>query len=304
MTEKTVVAIGSSTDKDYCFMAPLAALFWREHIGYQPLLMLVGKADEWLANPSLAVVFDAIEKFRFGCRFIGRAEGYPDHSTAQNCRHVATALDIPDDTWVMPSDADLLPLRKYFYHQHEGTTNYRAVSYYSNGDHFVSKENVLERASQGLGTQTIPTCHVAMRAKDWRAIYQPLAGDVAGSVKKLLDAWMPTRVAVEGYDLGMHLWMADQQIMTVALCKQPWFPSGMYNIPRHGHPPIDRLDRCHPDDWARKFDIARWTDAHVHKAPFRDGIWSTMLKIIDAVVPQHSAWAREYRDEFVAAAIS
>lgn len=299
--DKTLVVIGSSQDKDYSFLLPITCMLWNDVIGLFPVPLLVGTQDEWVVDPCLSLVYRAIMT-RGGMhpQFIGRAEGYPDHTTAQNCRQHAAALDIPDDTWIMPADADLWPLKRDFYHQHEGT-QYRAVSLYANGDHFQGKENVLERSAQGLGTQTLPTCHLTMRAKDWRAIYNPIPGDIAGSIKKTLDAWLPTRVDVPGYDKGFHLWMSDQQLMTVALCKQPWFPGGVKFVGRRGHPPVDRLDRCHINDWAMPFDPTRWTDAHVHKSPYLPGMWSTLLKVIDGMMPQHSEWARKYHADYTKA---
>jgi hypothetical protein len=286
---------------------------WRR-VGFNPIVLLVGSREEWLASPRLRVTADALLHHAVEHQFLGRIDGYPDHTLAQNCRQHAGALPFDDGDWLMPADADLWPLNVNFYRRFV-QDHFRLVMLYSNGDHFQGKEVTLDRTSRGLGSQTIPTCHVAMRVRDWRAIYQPVAGDVAASVKKSLDAWMPSRVSTEGYNANMALWMSDQQLMTVALCQQPWFPSGpppqgegahavstpggtVLFVNRRGHPPVDRLDRSHAEDWASS-DVSRWVDAHVHRDPFSDEHWSSLHKLIEQTVPEHAAWAQEYRDAIV-----
>jgi hypothetical protein len=299
MSERTRVVIGCSTTPDYAFLLPITCLLWREVVGYKLLVLLAGSRSKWINGVGDFVTSEM--PFGTEVQWIGGAGDYSEATIAQNSRQHASVLSfIEDDEWLMPADADLWPLKRDFYHQHEGTV-YKAVCYYSNGDHFSSKQDVLERADRGLGSQTIPTCHVAMRARDWRAIYGLTSGEsVAVAAKRTLDAWLPGRVEVPGRDMGMHVWMSDQQIMTEALCQQFWFPDKALMVERRGHPPLDRLDRSHRNDW-NTFDASRWTDAHVHRTPWGDWEWSTLLPIVDALLPDHSKWVREYRAKFVEA---
>lgn len=298
MSDQTIVVIGCSRDRDYSFLLPLTCLCWRDIVGYAPRAMLVGDENDWRDHCPTRVVVEALEHHRIAYRFVAVVEGYPPHTTAQNCRqHAAADSSIPDDAWIMPADADLWPLRHDFYHRHEGT-QHRAVLYYGNGDHFQGKEVTIERSSHGLGTQTIPTCHTVMRARDWRAIYGFVRNDVAASIKKSLDAWLPTRAVVPGRDANMNLWMSDQQLMTEALCQQTWFPQMAFSIERRGHPPVDRLDRSVLEYWGDNLDVSRWTDAHLHKAPDSDEHWRDELKILCAHLPQHVEWANAYREEY------
>jgi hypothetical protein len=328
MTERTVVAIGCSTTKDYAFLLPLTCLLWR-HVGYLPLALLVGTEAEWRKDSQLSIILDALYHSDLAVEFLGRIDGYQEHTLAQNCRQHAAALEsvtlkrfsdnwrvelfLMDDTWIMPADADLWPLRREYYHQHEGT-QHKAVFYYANGDHFQGKDITLARAGQGLGTQTIPSCHVAMRAKDWRVLYDVIAGDVAGSVKKSLDAWLPSRAVYQGRDLNMTLWMSDQQLMTEALCQQNWFPFGappsgmgpqvagaLLFVNRYGHPPTDRLDRS-VTPWPEIFDATKWTDAHVFRQPWIEEHWRELHKIVKALLPEQDNWALAYRDAYLGAA--
>jgi hypothetical protein len=313
MGDRTIVAIGCSTDRDYNFLAPLTALLWRERIGHEPLLLFVGSEDEWKADRRLSVCLNAVVEQGFTHVFMGRLDGHPDHTLAQNCRqHAAALARVADETWIMPGDADLWPLRRGFYHRHPDT-GFKAVLYYANGDHFQGKETTLDRTARGLGCQTLPTCHVAMRAADWRAIYDLTEDDIVGSVKRTLAAWFAMRAA--GQDANMVRWMSDQQIMTEALCQQRWFPSGplppgngaivagmVLVVNRRGHPPVDRIDRSMLETWAQPIEIDRWTDAHLHKAPDSDAHWADELAILRATLPDRAAWADAYRARYVEAA--
>lgn len=310
---RTVVALGCSVDRDYNFLLPLTALLWRERIGHHPVCLLAGSEESWRDCKRTNVAYEALVEHGIAHRFIGYAEGYPPHTTAQNCRqHAAALTQISDDDWVMPGDADLWPLWKAFYQQHVNFRG-RAACYYANGDHFQGKEVTIARSNEGLLFQSLPTCHVAMRGSDWRKIYDVIPGDVAGSARKSLDAWFASRNV--NADPGMVRWMSDQHIMTDVLCRQPWFPSGalppgagahvvgdVLFIIRAGHPPTDRLDRGHPHNWgAGPVAIRQWTDAHMLRAPDADENWRAILPVVEAALPDHVEWVRKYRDAYVEA---
>lgn len=319
-TDRTIVALSATVNRDYDFLVVLSALFWRDLIGHTPAVLLVGPEKLWNSGQA-DVVLHALLRHRISFQIIPAAEGYSACTTAQNARQhlVATKIEaIADDDWIMPADADLWPLRKSAYQYHVGSKFRAVVAPYANGDFFQGKAMTLKRAAYGLRSQTLPICHVAMRARDWRAIYAPIDGDISGSVKQSLDGWLPSKS--EDPDKNMTLWCSDQQYMTEALCMQSWFPEfrlddkdydGVFAVKtpggsvlfvtRAGHPPVDRLDRA-VESWRKTygaFDKAKWLDAHLHKAPDEAEHWADELEIIDALMPQHSAWAREYRDEYV-----
>lgn len=299
MKEHTTVVIGCSTTEDYAFLLPLTCLLWRELVGYEPLALLVGSRAVWSSFPHGALVLATLEEHRIAHEFLPVVLGYPDHTIAQNCRQHAVALDRfqPSD-WIVPSDADLWPLRRSFYHQHEGTS-YRVVCYYSNGDHFnlTNKDEILALAERGLGSATLPTCHVAMRAGDWSALYQPKRGDVSGSIKRSLETWLPSRT---GRPASMSLWMSDQQLMTEKVCQQPWFPAHALMIERIGHPPMDRLDRSH-SPWPKVIEPEQWTDAHMHRTPWSDVRWEDCLNLVKTFLPERTGVAQAYHRAWVRA---
>lgn len=309
--KKTVISIGCSLEHDYAFLAPLTCLFWRDLIGYHPKILLVGTQAEWEAKQP--AVIQALMRHNITFECVGRISGYPDATIAQNIRQHITA-SIQYDRWVMTADADLWPLKTEFYHRHEIFPG-RAVCLYSNGDHFQGKTDVLTRFDAGGGFQSIPTCHVAMRAKDWREIYDIQPDDtIIGATHRTLEKMKPwlSRCA----DQGLAKWCCDQWYITERLCRQPWFPDKPIPHPcppggrmlesehvllveRYGHPPFDRLDRSMPQAWQGPFKPEKWTDAHLPKNPHGDEQWKTILPLIEALLPQHATWAEMYRNLYV-----
>lgn len=300
---QTVVAVGSSKIRDYSFLLPLTCAFWRDVIGFKPIAFLVGSETEWLAEQKTRVVVDALRSLEIDHRFVGRIDGYDDGTIAQNARqHVAALSEIVDDTWVMMADADLWPLRKGFYYRHVDRNDIKikikAACYYSNGDMFIGKDDVLAKYDSKLPFQSLPTCHITMRALEWRTAYGiQVDDDVTGNTKRTLDRHFAKFIdGFAGSDRGLAVWCTDQWLVTERLCRQTWFPNEVLFIQRAGHPPLDRLDRGHPGDWSLRFDQTRWVDAHLPKAP--DEKFDVILPIIEALLPAHAEWARDYTAEY------
>lgn len=306
----TYVAIGSSNYPDYQYLLPLTCLVWKNVIGFSPVALLVGDKNEWYDFPRNRVALEALEQHNIRHVFTGRAVGYGDATMAQNCRQHVTALaELHDDDTVLPADADLWPLNKDFYNH--SFDRYRATSFYSNGDHFLGKTAFLKAVALVKRSQTIPTCHVAMRASEWRKIYNLTPGeDIATAVKRTLDDWF-ARFPKDDF----NTWMSDQDIMTWKLCLQEWFPEGtpphhdpgihasgdVLFVGRRGHPPVDRLCRSVPSLWQMPFDPKAWVDAHMHKNPTALEPWAYALNIIEAMMPQHAEWAKNYHKAYVEA---
>lgn len=317
MSDSTLVAIGCSYEDvgSYAAVVPLTALFWRDLIGHEPRIYLVGDESEWLSRQETAVVPEALRELGVAHSFIEHLGGQHDRNVAQNVRqHAAADQRIPDDTWIMASDADLWPLQREFYHQHV-ETDLRCVLLNANLDHFQGKAEVLRRALVGEPYQSLPTCHVIMRAATWREVYQYVTTDVATSMQWTLGRWLPRKLEVSR-DPEFERWMSDQRIVTEKLCEQEWFPEFRLDdknkeavfrvgevlfVTRYGHPPLNRLDRFYAGgDWkARPFEPFRWIDAHVHKNFLGDDTWADALAIIDELLPQRSSWARNYREKFM-----
>lgn len=337
MSERTIVALGCSPDHDYAFLLPLTAMLWRR-IGFEPLALIVGRNGddkgnkmggslEWATDKSAHIALDAIREQNINVYSVAAADGYPYATTAQAVRQHAAALtaissigieksliyaqqmDIADGDWLMPADTDLWPIGQKFYTRHQGSP-FKAVSYYWNGDNFLTRDHFLKAVNEGKRSQTLPTCHVAMRVRDWRLVYDLTPSEnLESATKRTLDAWY-AKFPRDGF----NTWMSDQDIMTYKLCSQSWFPQGrppddggsyeageVLFVGRRGQPPVDRLDRSHVADWNRDFNASRWVDAHLPRSPWSVENWVKLRRILEALLPDQVEWANEYRLKFAEA---
>lgn len=294
-------AVGaSSTWRDYSFPSPIAALLWREIAGHEPFWFLIGTEPDWQTPKRNQAVIAAFDHWGLSYQRLDPIHGYEVSTQAQNIRQIGMLWDRwGADDWLMPTDADLWPLKRDFYRQHEANGK-RATCLYSNGDNFVSKENVLNLADQRKGYQTLPTCHVVMQAKTWREVYgYGPTSDLRGLLKTYLDAWLwPRQQGKTPSEASWEAWMSDQRIMTERLCRMDWFPQDVALVPRHGQPPSDRLDRGHPADW-ENVSVGKWTDSHIVRPADQEPHWPKIRELLKNAVPQHMDYIDGYRKAFV-----
>jgi hypothetical protein len=297
---RTVVIGACSNARDYSFCSPLAALLWREVVGYESRWYLIGTGADWVTPPRNLAVRKMFELLDLRYELVELIEGgYEVGTQAQNIRHhVAASSHWDEDTWLMLTDADLFPLKRDWYHQHEGCSSL-AVSYYSNGNNFISKENVLAIAAQQGEYQDLPTCHLTMRVKTWRDLFGNAGMSPRDSMKRVLDAWLKPRM--EGKipsAAGWQAWMSDQRVTTEKLCRADWFPNQALLIERKGQPPVDRLDRAHPSDW-QNLDVSKWLDCHTIRPADQDPHWAKVRPIFAHLVPSFMDKIDAYRESFV-----
>ena len=264
---------------DYAFPVGIAALLWREVVGYTPWTFLCGDAGEWnVGKPNVARNF--MRELDLYTDRIDVLTEWPVYVTAQHCRYNAAALDFPADEWLMLSDADLFPLRRDFYHQHEDYAG-RFAFYYSNGD-------------EGL---RYPTCHIAARAKDWRDVMELRAGaDLHEQIRKNVAPWLASAIRGKSPDeANLAVWVSDMWLFAARIKSKPWHPAECRMIERTGHPPKDRLDRS---NWPARYNVADYTDAHLPKATHEPANWDRTRPIIEALLPKYLARIDRYVQDF------
>ena len=289
MTTRPVISLDQG--RDYAFSAPLAALFWRHVIGYEPLIILADTESDWTASRRSKVALDAMRHHGFDVRFVGHVEGYETGRIGQNAReHAGIYRDLAPDDWLMMSDADLWPLSRTYHRQHEGSAK-RAVCLNGMLDHFQGRDVLLDRLARGVRFQTIPTCCVTMRVSDWRERYGLIAGaDIAPAIKITLDWWTSTCIK-ENADRGFWMWMMDQDIVTHRIVTADWFPSGLELVERI---PMRRLDRGEWNPGAMSESL----DSHIFKRPDCEENWAKLREVVAMFAPSQLAWADAYRSDF------
>lgn len=288
--------ISSDSTRDYAFSTVIASLFWKHLIGYEPIVLLAEDEHHWLYDHKRhSVALKALRHHNIDVRFIGHIDGYETPRIGQNAREHAAVLDLPEDTWLINTDADLYPLDIAYHRQHEGS-DWKAMCLNGHLDHFVSKEDALEKIAIGKRFQTIPSSCVIMRVKDWRESYGYKAGTPLNvAIKETLDGWVEFFInkgnKADNWK-NFDLFMMDQDIVTHRMCRMPWFPSEVRLVGRPGG--MRRLDR---GGWDESL-IGYALDAHVFNAPDRDGNWQRIRKVIEHYIPSQLAWCDEYREEF------
>ncbi len=273
---KTRVVIGSSSWRDYQFLTPFSALLWREVIGIEPMIFLTG--DWGIFQPKRhGTALHAIHSLGFNYKFLDMEKPpYEESTMAQNIRQMAAGWyeGFDDEDWIMPSDADLWPIKKDFYHQHG---RFPITAYYANGDHY----------------QTYPTCHVVMQKHTWRSMYQVDPKRLIGpQIVASLDDWKATyRQRWPWDDKNFAIWMSDQAMMTDKIKA-----SGLavQHIERHGHPPVDRIDR---GNWQALTPSI--VDAHLLRPADQPENWPRVRELFSQLLPHRLAWADSYREEYI-----
>lgn len=273
----TRVVIGVSSWRDYSFLAPLTAVIWKDLIGLEPFLMLVG---DWTTPERNRVALSALKYLEIEHVPVGTLEGYPEATLAQNCRQHAAVMPFPGDAWLMLSDADLWPINQRFYYKHEAPGRHELALYYSNGDHY----------------QTFPTCHQVARARTWREIMGYKEGDdLRTAVLRNLEPWLKGN-AYGFKDPNFAVWMSDQAMATDKIKAWKGFPGLAMQIERPGHPPADRVDRS---VWPKALDLKGKTDAHVLRPADQPGNWERVRELFGKLCPKRLEWADHYRERYL-----
>jgi len=278
------VAIGCSTVHDYAAFLPLAGLLWRNRIGYEPIFYLIGDNKIWgTGHPK--VVFDALGKFSFLMGFVEQEKGIEDATMSQSIRlYAAAAPYLDSNDLLIPSDADLLPLNREFYYQHN-VERYPIASYYANG----YDESMTH----------LPSCHVSAHVETWREFMNlngssPRESMLKGFEERNLKAKIKAKEENPQANWG-HVWFEDEFNLSARVRASKFHPDGLQLIRREGQPPRDRIDRsC----WPASYNVLNYSDCHSLRPMWSDENWARIRPIFEQTMPSILDWADQYRLDF------
>jgi len=294
MTHRAIIA--STPDHDYSFLALIAALLWRDRIGFTPSLFLVGTEAEWQTHQYARVVMGAISHHSIHHVFVPHMEGVLDKTIAQCCRQYAACHPFPDGDYLLCSDADLLPLRKEFYHQQNLKTHAIGLWY----------------ANAYLGEEDFhwPSCHYGALASIWREVIGLEIGKMAECMtRNFAEYGLPEKMAAWNAEVARAqaakepadakhfwpVWFTDELVASKKIKESQYYPSRVLKIPRDGHPPKDRLDRS---SWPFFIDPAKYTDCHSLRPGWSAPNWPRLAPFLKKVLPGHEKWLDQYRQDF------
>lgn len=272
------VVIGCDTFHAYNFFLPFVCRLWRERIGYEPIVFLIGTQDEWKFGHS-SLVLEALREGGWRVEWMNHVPGIPSGTVAQCVRHHAGALpDLASNDILMTSDADLFPIRRDFFHQHDPSKHEIAL-YYSNvyGDvnHWTNLHMsfTIEALREVMGFET----------RDVRACM--LKTFQYGHIDELVKAKDPG-----------GLWFFDERYPSSRIMASRFYPGSVLKIPRDGNPPKDQLSRSGP--WPENYQADQYVDCHAHRPGWTNAYWFKVRPLIAQLMPGLLGWADAYRDAF------
>jgi hypothetical protein len=284
------VVFSTNVIQDYAFLAPLTALMWRAIVGYQPIILCVGTPEQWNdreANPAGHVALKAMQEVGAQVHHIPALEGHRDSTVAQVSRLFASALPLPESTYLITGDADMFPMSKEFF---------TAVDR-SKPMHVLFANAYMKDIGGGklVPEGKYPICYLGATVGTWRRVMQiPKAGGgLVNELRYQLDAGL-------GRDAGSDsAWNYDEVLFMVRFAE--WAGRNQAQMrDRSGAPPRDRIDR---GDWNNAPPIASASDAHLLRPAHRDDNWAKVRPLLEAkLTAAQMEWVDKYRAEFVAVA--
>ena len=266
------VVLACTPSSVYDFFLPIAARVWRKRIGYEPVILLVGTAEEW-SRGSSGVPLQAITSDGHKVEFIERVTGVDDSNVCMSSRQHAAALPWldPEDILIV-GDVDLLPVRKSFYHQHNPLTHQVAIHH------------------AGMYQDKYwPSYGPSMSVENWRKTMGLRVGDLQGSLME--SFW---RGDIEGIiraqkadHLDSRLWTFDEEYASARL-RATWLGSEIHKIQSLGY---ERLCR---NAWPSRVYMSNYIDCHCRRPGYTDENWPKIREVLAQILPDDLSWVDGY----------
>lgn len=188
--------------------------------------------------------------------------------TVVQCSRLYVGTLFPEDTMIMTSDIDMLPLSDYWNPNPEKITCY----------------------GRDLTDYHYPICYIAMTAKKWTEVMQ-LTGDINKDMARDFDLHPKSRSAE-----WTEWWQVDQDIITERINKQQVVYLEERGLQPNGYP-LGRIDRgC----WEQSLQHPKRIDAHLLRPGYTDYNFEKIIALIQSIFPNENlAWMREYRDNYI-----
>lgn len=281
-----LVVLGCDTHEAYSFFIPLTVRMWCG-LGFQPLVLLAGTADDWHARPRLRLALVKAREMGARIHFLGNFDSsYSTSTIAQLARLFGSAAPgVRDDDYLLTSDMDMWPIGDWVTKRDDS----RAVQlYYANAyDH---ERNYPAPAHY-------PICYIGMKAKTWRtmmAIFKE--NGLRSGLEQVID--YARRSRPEGTRESDWYWNFDEIHFGRQIANWPGYPAECELIRRDfAQPGQGRIDRSNWQITGSLDDIA---DAHLLRPGFTDENWPRLRPLLAHMsTGRWLDWADEYRKTYV-----
>lgn len=267
MTKYVILSVNENPK--YLYYVPLVFWAWR-HFDWVPKLFSSG--DPWSLHLDLIRrTFDKFHEgmtaqmkqlYKFDYAQLNEIDGYKSETVAQLSRLYGACL-VPDDSYLMTSDIDMLPLTANAW-RYEG---HRVLS-----------------IGRDLTDYHYPICYVGARAYVWRTFMKFIGNDYQSVIERDIRH-------------QKNEWILDQDILTEKLLSY-----GVENInkidrgtdKRTGYP-IGRVDRSH---WT--LDHPKYIDAHLpHDILTNEKSFHNVTELLRKIWPTEDFnWYYQFHKEF------
>lgn len=286
------VVISSDRNLDYAFFTPVISLLWGTR-GYRPLLLLVGEAAEWVADPRLRLALERSREVGAEVYFVPRCGGVRTSAVAQVARIFgASAPGVTEDDYLLVSDADMLPLGSWVGGGRDKSKDLQL--YYSN-------------AYDQSTYVHYPMCYVGATAKIWRDVTGCLAHEARSSGSRPVALEEAVEEGLQGVPQDeAGAWNYDERLLGQMISR--WrgeHPTKVQEISRTFVEGEWRIDRS---DWdatmvrvRERGSLAGVADAHVPRPGFAGENWLRVREVLAlALSVEHLVWVDDYRARWVA----
>lgn len=263
--------ISADLNPRYAFFLPLTTLFWNEICNARTLIVAVGTAQEWQADPFGRLVLQTVRDWRLRCEFlhVPKSDLLSPGNLAQVMR--IWGLTQAADGFCITSDADLLPLRKTYFSYPRDTR--KSDLYLWNADHY--SPNL--RYTMG---------YIGASADIWREIVGLRTQDEAVAFfRREYERLSPGFDGSLPASSGNGVWWNDEAILTELIANWCGYPercafirSAFYTFRRRLHwNRMGAWEGFHPRQ-------ASWyVDAHLIRDTWEE--WQYVEPLVKACVP-------------------
>ena len=273
MTKRVVISCTPSNIYD--FFLPIAVRLWRNRIGYEPVVILVGTEEDWSSGHA-KVVYDEI-RGRERIEFFRGIPGIPDSAVSMGLRQQVAALEFDPDDLLLIGDVDLFPVDKGFYHRYDPSKSPIGVYY-----------------AETYGDEYWPAYGVSMPVRNWREVMGVTVGDFRGSVERALtpDNLRAVGLADAGDPWVPKFWTFDERYASLRI-KTSRFAKDVATF-------LSVVDGKRPERFKLPSQpyALDYVDFHCSRPGWTEDNWPDIRYALAQLIPEDLRWLDRYADAY------
>jgi hypothetical protein len=260
----------NSTDFNltYCFFAPIVSLLWNKRIGYSPITLFYEREAAWTSSELYRLVLESTKKFSEAVHIAAIPQIRSSTIAQVSCLY-ASALDLPNASYLLTSDIDMIPIQAAVFHSQNPTKAFHIFG-----------------ADAYAPTSQFPICYLGGTLNAWRDVMGietlDLSQNLLSTMDPTTDYW---NFDEEWFADRMKRW--DKFETDCELIQRGWIDGRAKN----------RIDRV---AWKFNGEVGDLIDCHSLRPGFLWSNWVSIRTLLAALLPSESMkWIDDYRAQFV-----